>query len=449
MMVFLKICLLLVLLATTMVFLTNCTSTPPEVQQYSATANPSEEIANLEYNLEKAKSEQVHVLSPNHFVRAEKSLKKAKEARSDRDGNMEILKHVAIGNAWLVKANDTAERASDTIPDIVDVRARALEAKASVAAKDSLQDADYHLKKMSREFEKGDYNISNKDRKDLLNEYLAVELSAIKADRLAPAHANIKRAEKEGAQTSAPQTLALARKKYKDAEAFITANRQDVIGIDRVTGEALAEAERVLRISREARVNKNKTPEQLALEMEREKKSQIQLSQELEAAKSQIGQSESALAVMSAQTSQLSEKIALDEKIQVAKEQFDDSEAEVLRDGDKLLIRLKGLRFPSGQTDIAAGSYPLMTKVQTIIRSIGPSDIEIEGHTDAIGSKDLNAKLSEKRAEAVKNYLVENGVTESSSISSTGYGDEKPITSNKTREGREQNRRVDIIISPM
>lgn len=79
----------------------------------------------------------------------------------------------------------------------------------------------------------------------------------------------------------------------------------------------------------------------------------------------------------------------------------------------------------------------------------GPSNIVIEGHTDSLGKKDLNEELAEKRAEAVKKYLESNdGGIESAKIEAIGLGDNKPLATNKTAEGRAQNRRVDIIITP-
>lgn len=429
-------------------FLIACASTPP-IQEFADTANPSREIENLERNLEKARYEQVDVLSPNNYKQAEKSLKKSKEARDDNDSNKDILHDVAVGNAWLNQAFDTARQGSNAVPDIIDVRARALEAKASVHASKALKEADSYLREVGEDFEDGDFRISNKDRDRLLQRYMDIELTSIKGERLGKSVANIQQAEKEGAKRVAPQTLALAQKRLKDADAFITANRHDTAGIAKASDQAFQESERVLRITRESKIARNKSPEQIALDMEREQQAQGQLEQELQSTQGVLGATQSALATVAAETSSLSSQVALDEKLKEAKAQFEPDEAEVLRDGDKLLIRLKGLNFPSGQADIVSGSYPLMTKVQTVIQSFGDTEVEVEGHTDSIGTRDVNARLSEARAESVKNYLVQNGAVDSGHISSAGYADQKPISTNKTKQGRAQNRRVDIIITPM
>jgi OmpA-OmpF porin, OOP family len=72
--------------------------------------------------------------------------------------------------------------------------------------------------------------------------------------------------------------------------------------------------------------------------------------------------------------------------------------------------------------------------------------IKLEGHTDWIGKEQYNQGLSEKRAEATSKYLIEKGSVAAQRISSVGYGELKPIASNKTRDGRAKNRRVEILI---
>jgi outer membrane protein OmpA-like peptidoglycan-associated protein len=69
--------------------------------------------------------------------------------------------------------------------------------------------------------------------------------------------------------------------------------------------------------------------------------------------------------------------------------------------------------------------------------------VDVDGHTDNTGSDDLNQKLSESRANSVKQYLVDNGIDESR-IVATGYGETKPIADNKTAAGRSKNRRVEM-----
>lgn len=80
------------------------------------------------------------------------------------------------------------------------------------------------------------------------------------------------------------------------------------------------------------------------------------------------------------------------------------------------------------------------------IRKYPGSRIILEGHTDGIGTEKYNQKLSEKRAEAVRQYFIKEGAVDKAVISATGYGKSRPIASNNTKDGRAKNRRVEILI---
>jgi len=93
-------------------------------------------------------------------------------------------------------------------------------------------------------------------------------------------------------------------------------------------------------------------------------------------------------------------------------------------------------------------NYTLLSKIQRAIRTFGQPNVVIEGHTDSIGSDELNERLSERRADAVREYLVANGTIPYGRISAIGYGSHQPLASNKTAEGRAINRRIDVLIMP-
>ena len=87
-----------------------------------------------------------------------------------------------------------------------------------------------------------------------------------------------------------------------------------------------------------------------------------------------------------------------------------------------------------------------LKKAIAFIKKYPGAKIRLEGNTDSIGTEKYNMKLSEKRADATKAYLVRVGHADASKISTLGYGESKPVASNKTRKGRAQNRRVEILI---
>lgn len=109
----------------------------------------------------------------------------------------------------------------------------------------------------------------------------------------------------------------------------------------------------------------------------------------------------------------------------------------------KKVFVLEGVNFESGKATITPDSYISLMKVVDIMETFTEATFEIVGHTDNVGDKDKNLQLSADRAAAVKNFLVEKGINESRMVTS-GKGDSQPVASNKTPEGRAQNRRIEF-----
>lgn len=105
------------------------------------------------------------------------------------------------------------------------------------------------------------------------------------------------------------------------------------------------------------------------------------------------------------------------------------------------------LTFQTNKSIIEPTSYPFLDEIVSVMKQPEASTwtISIVGHTDNVGSREYNQKLSVSRANAVKRYLMEKGVAEAR-ISTTGFGEDKPIADNKTEEGRKSNRRVEFTI---
>ncbi len=104
------------------------------------------------------------------------------------------------------------------------------------------------------------------------------------------------------------------------------------------------------------------------------------------------------------------------------------------------------INFDFNKAKIRKSDMEHLRKAIEFIKKYPSKKIMLEGHTDSIGSERYNLKLSAKRADATKKYLVETGGVDAMSISAQGLGEERPVASNKTTAGRAQNRRVDILI---
>jgi outer membrane protein OmpA-like peptidoglycan-associated protein len=108
-------------------------------------------------------------------------------------------------------------------------------------------------------------------------------------------------------------------------------------------------------------------------------------------------------------------------------------------------IVLRGINFASGQAVIPPSEYPVLDQVVEVLKANKNVTVEIGGHTDAVGTETYNQGLSERRAQSVRNYLIQRGIS-ASRLSARGYGEYQPVASNTTREGRSQNRRIEFTV---
>ena len=111
-----------------------------------------------------------------------------------------------------------------------------------------------------------------------------------------------------------------------------------------------------------------------------------------------------------------------------------------------LVANMSDVLFRSGSFELLPGARERLAKVSGIVLAYPTLHVAIEGHTDSIGSDDYNQQLSEHRAQAVRDYFVQQGIN-SATVEARGYGKTEPIASNDTTEGRQQNRRVELILS--
>ena len=123
-------------------------------------------------------------------------------------------------------------------------------------------------------------------------------------------------------------------------------------------------------------------------------------------------------------------------------------EAAVAREGDKLYVALpSGILFDVDKTEIRPAARESIAKAAEVLVKYPDTYITVEGHTDSTGTTEYNQKLSERRADAVRDMLMRDGVP-GSRISIKGYGESDPVADNSTPEGRQSNRRVQLEIRP-
>ncbi len=113
---------------------------------------------------------------------------------------------------------------------------------------------------------------------------------------------------------------------------------------------------------------------------------------------------------------------------------------------DKIRFSAKNIQFNTGKSTIKTTSYKDIDNVISIMNTYPNVKFFVEGHTDNTGNYDKNKTLSQARADAVKQYIINKGIS-ASRLKAVGYGSDRPIDTNKTRAGRQNNRRVEFIIN--
>lgn len=429
--------------AMTVAFLGACASAPKA--SISPTANPNDEIRLMESDIQSGYDKQYDVLAYSDFTKSQKELDKAKEEIKDGEDQGDVIDTLSKSRGYYNRATESAEKFAGKVDGVLNARQAALAAGARnfPKEKDTLNDLDDDLRS-----EVDDINdMDAEDFSKLQQNYMKLEVTSTQTSLLGKARAQIDGAVRGGADDNTPKTLALAKKDLINAENMIAANVRNSEGYSSAVTKANASA-RLLGATLAASQRDGKVlPESVALEIVAKDKTLNLLSEQLGSTQSELSSSQEMSRNQQATLSTQKGLIELNNAIKTASKDFSKDEAEVYRQGDKLLIRLKGMKFPSGRSELPGDSMALLERVKGVAQGLNASSVVVEGHTDAVGAAAANKELSQKRAEAVAKYFSSNGLSDDA-IQAVGYGFEKPLATNKTKDGRAKNRRVDVIITP-
>jgi len=466
-------------------FLGACAGSKLHVAPIVTSEDPIEQVNSLDKDIAKARKNQLNVLSPTWFGKAETSLFEAKKRLKSGDKPSEILQKVNYGRAQLQRAEDMGKRVRTALIDVIKARERARVAGATNFRKD-YSEADEKFLELTKAIEKNNLRWALKNRAKVIRDFDELELRAIK-DVLVEVGKLINEAKKRGARKIAPKMFTVAQEKLSDVDVFISEHRYEKQKIDEQASEALFQARRLLQVMRQSEKIRTMKPEEITLWFEgmlhkmtnklyvtdiRDEDFETQvknilgfvttlqedyqflvgkekvLQAEIQDLEKRIASLERTIRKERAAKDSFAAEMRFNEFYSNVRSYFKPSEAEVYKQGNQLVIRLRSMQFPVGKEVIMPSNYALLSKIQRAIRTFGQPDVIIEGHTDSTGSDDLNEYLSQQRAEAVREYLVANGTITYERISAIGYGSKQPLTSNKTAEGRAINRRIDVLIMP-
>jgi outer membrane protein OmpA-like peptidoglycan-associated protein len=121
----------------------------------------------------------------------------------------------------------------------------------------------------------------------------------------------------------------------------------------------------------------------------------------------------------------------------------------VTRNGDELILNMPGnITFKTASSDLNSNFYQVLDSVALVLKEFDKTLVDVEGHTDSDGSDDYNQQLSMQRANSVGTYLQSHGVN-SQRVVALGAGEARPVATNSTPAGKQQNRRVELKLQPI
>ncbi len=440
----------------------------------------------------RAQDARAALLAPESFGTGEAALARA-QASFDRGRALERLRRdLDAATQAFTSAASRAARAQVFLADALVAREAALASAADQLYASPWQAAERQFNDAAVALERDDQTRAQARAAEAQQAYRAVELQAIEGRLLSRARARIAEAQAARVDRHAPQTLERAQALLASAEAVLREDRYaadeaatlaeraratadhagflaDAVQAARARGgsieQALLDIAAPLRAAaREASIDGAETAAPSVLG--------DALVERLRARERELGETRAALEVANQRILALDDELReLDGQLGgVARErsalimeleaqaqvrgQFDRleglftrNEAQVLREGERVIIRLTGLVFPTGASTIPPDARALLAKLAEAANIFPQARFTIEGHTDARGSAQLNLGLSQDRADAVQQHLVtEQGIAEFR-LRSIGLGSSRPIASNDTEDGRARNRRIDVTFS--
>ncbi|MEQ9439605.1 MAG: OmpA family protein [Cyclobacteriaceae bacterium] len=465
-------------------------------------------FAPLDQKIAEAKTQHADLYAPRHFsdgMLAYQAAVKAYRAQEDAD---DVQKAIQQATSDLDQALAHTKVAQATFPDVWNARLDAMEAQAMKYQPEGWQEAEKQFDKATRQLERGRLDNAREDGEEAEQYYRKAELDAIKNNYLVSARQLIEQADELKADREAPQTFKRAQDLLAQAEKDLNENRYDFDAARLMAQQAEYEARHAmyladkikqleksdvtiegLLLAGEASVSTVASAADMVAKFDQGMEMPVNalvehittyqdsasyLANALASAENQITdlealneeQKKMAELLMKEKSAELEQQIAeaaqkqdelarklawqerIAQKFDQAYEIFNEDQAQVFRQADDIIIRLYGLTFPVGKADIDPEYFPLLTSVQTAINLFDNAEVIIEGHTDAQGGDKINQELSEKRASAVRDYMLANMELSEEQVMATGFGESRPIANNETTEGRQKNRRIDVVIQP-
>lgn len=436
-------------------------------------------LPELHAQLTQGQADDLNVLSPQRFSMASKSYQDALNRGKAGDSKADSL--AKQGLATLGEARENAQLATYHLDEVFAARKKALAANADKVTPDVFRQAESGMVNLTGLIEKGKLEEAKAGRSDIAKLYSKAELAALKGNIVDQARDAIAAAKRRDVDDLAPRTMALAQEEFQLALKTLDADRTDTQRAQTHAQKALWNTLRAEHIAdmithfdesdfnEEDKVlwyqqqvanivapvvsdasfnlpNKELVKDlnaQLVSILNKNASSMVALERANDRA---LNMASEKADILTEQKNAAQRDQAIKEKFIAIQSLFSQKEAEVYRQLDNVLIRAYGFNFPSGESEIQGENYILVNKIIEAIHEFPGAAIVVTGHTDDRGSKNMNQLLSGQRAEVVARILAEIGRIPAQKISVQGYGEQQPVASNETAQGRASNRRVEVLI---
>ncbi|MDT8435873.1 MAG: OmpA family protein [Gemmatimonadota bacterium] len=439
--------------------------------------------------LERARADALFLLAPAAFARAVENLERARGPEAAGPGAAERAVREAL--AALAEAERAAAEARPRMQPVLDAREAALEAGAADHDPRRWEQAEAQAREIGRRLERGDDADSGERVARAVQAFREAEVEAVRTDVLGRAQEERRAAGSVEAWKRAPRTAERADSLLVEAERRILEPGGDLGRARELAEQAAAEFRHAARLAAladsvdrrrvraedlllrsEARLARIAAvlgfasdfaagPDSVAedalhairsvlADREALREDLAARTAEVERLDRQVDALDARLAELeereAAAAAELRERRRAEQRLREVRAIFAPDEAEVVASLDRVVVRLFGLTFDSGSDEIRPADFGLLTKLERIVREFPEARIRVEGHTDSVGRDDVNQALSQRRAIAVRDWLLRSVAMSADRITAAGYGESRPIAPNDTADGRARNRRIDVVI---
>ncbi len=437
------------------------------------------QIEEIEETLSDLNNKSAHLITPDLYEEAKEVVDTSQEKLKEGQRFNQFQENFSRFSMLKGKIKTKMDISRTHIEDVIKAREQAIYAGANKT--EALAEADEAFRDLGDAIEDNDITEVLEEKYEVKRLYQLAEVDAIKNQKLSVTWLNYEKINGLEGDEYFPKLYKKLENAISKTESIINQNKDDTQKINNQIVIAEDMSKRLLALSQTVKWIETEKPSELAFRMEKDfnqffqdlyspytashqsaaenfktlrketnyvpslRSEIVRLSKTNNILDKRVNEVLSRKKLL---TAKIAESKEIRQRIKNFKREVGNENVDVLRKGEAILVRVKGMNFGFNKTRIPANAKPIMNEVVAFIDEFKEPSIVVEGHSDAIGNPNYNEKISKKRADKVLNFISEKSKTELASATTVGHGFNRPITDNRTASGRAMNRRIDILIYP-